>query len=954
MKMKLRSNIYALTIIMTATLAACGSGNDSTSDANANRQLTIITDYPALEGLEHSDTVKESIEESTSLSSEEKAFALSSLDALGVPLATDGIERSAINAAVIDPNFSIDDSEKFFTLDTVNGITVTRTDINDIYAGLTLSNGAPTYRNAKIYASMMATTNERSFPILTDGRGSHAAIASRFYSGRTAFFSKDNWLIDMANSSTQTSGEKIFYKNLLNWLTFENPNGYKNKLITNTPMNVWAMPGTISTMTAIPNLAVTVKELPANVDAGDIDPAVYPLLIITEAMTDEQIDVLKNYLANGGAILGSRNLWSLSPGIENKNLYGIDIMKYPYIKFMKEAGAEPIQNALMVDGLFKGYPLLPTMNVDHVSIAYPPDAAEATKKVIEGQAISSIKGLVGNNDEDKFIALSTITGRLMSSNPDNLALQSLSSSVGQSFAQKLAQGKVDCNINIYMCAIQRTILENTKPSVKITAHPAATQYPGLSQNSSSSIKTVFITDKIDGTGYARPSTWISTDRWINAGQVVKISLPTNYDSKLDVIIGAQNDFLAKSGNAIQYLERMPKISWRIKLQPGLNKIATPAGGNIFLVATEKLTGKTTPVTIEQAIAVPHFVLGTSDPAKFMTDVKASDVPYIEFESNRFRLIIPNSSGKSILDPVKLANGWDQQMTWTDELLGHSAPTVNDIHQSISVKHVIVLDKQISAGWMHANYPIMYPDVLPIRNDIANVNNPNGIGTGWGDPHEYGHNFQTQQITNERNLISLPPLFAYNFAPNRDISNNLLALHHQFKRKQVDRLTVNGDYATAWAFLSKSNRDFSQVGFWDGLTFFSQYNLRYGWEFHTAFFRKYREHAYNVKRDPDISKVSLKLLHTDNPSLQDQYDAFALFASKASGYDQRENLAKWGIPISANVNQAIAAWRYPSDDKITQLRNDCTTAKLKDSSLVCIQPGDSSLPPMMTDRPVAIN
>jgi hypothetical protein len=946
---------FALSLIMSAALAGCGAGGNSDTSSNGNSdELTAITEYPALEGTEHGESVREAIEESTTMSSEEKSFALSALDEIGITVSTDGLERSTINSAVMDPSFSINDSEKFFTLNTTDGVTVVRSDINQIYAGLTPTNGSPTYRNTPLTVTLMTTTNERSFPILTDGRGSHAAIAGRFYSGKTVFFGKDNWLNDMANSTTQTSGEKLFYKNLLSWLTAENPNGYAQKLAANGRMNVWAMPSSISSAAALPNLAITVKPLPNDTNAGVIDPRVYPLLILTETMTDAQIDVVKDYLASGGAVLGARNLWWLTPGTAVKDLYGNDLLKYPYIKFMKEAGAAPAQNAVMFNGLVNGYPLLPTMGVDHVSIAYPPDASEMTKRILNGTAISSVNGLVGNTDDDKFVALSTIMGRLAISNPGNLAFQDVNSYVEQTFAQKMSQGKVDCNANIYLCALQRSILENVTPNAKTKAHPAAAIYPKLSAITTTPAKIVTVTDKVFGTGYATPAAWISTDRWINAGQVVKITVPTTTDPKLDVIIGAQTDLLTKSGNAIQYLERLPKISWRVKLQPGVNKIATPAGGNIFLVATEAMKNKITPVSIEQAIEAPHFVLGTTNPTKFLSDVKTSDVPYIEFESNRFRLIIPNSSAKQITDPVKLANGWDQQMTWTDELLGHSGTTATDIHQSSPVKQIIVLDKQLAYGWMHAGYPIMYPDLPNIAKDMANSENPNGIGTGWGDPHEYGHNYQYPRVTNERTLSSLPTLFPYSFAPNNDISNNILALHHQFKRKQVDRLTVDGEFTTAWNFLTKPNRDYSQAGFWDGLTFFAQYHLRYGWEFHTAFFRKYREHAYNVKRDPDIAKLSLKLLPADNPSKQEQYDTFALFATKTSGFDQRANLTKWGIPISPSVAQVIAGWKYPSDEQITQLRSDCTKAKAKNSSLVCIQPGDSSLPPMVTDRPTSSN
>jgi hypothetical protein len=952
MKNSVKLGTYtALAAAVLVAITACGSGSGSGS-GSGDAGVAIAEDYPLLEGQSHHTRIEE-IAEDENLTVDErrlmiKAFESSSTtDVSQIASTTDvsQIDASAsVENAVLDPTFSplLSPEEKFFTVDSATQTTVTRNDINEIYANVIDSGN----RWADSYTlNLLYQANERSFPVISDGRGGHLVMAGRFGLGRTAVVTHDSFL------STKTTADSKIFENLLTWLTFNNPNGYSERKAGGQKMRILAR-SDASNLDEIPNSSVDrVNKF------GVIDVNVYPLVLVTESVTDDEIENIQKYVANGGAIIFARTTWNIRLDGEFAAAYGNDLKAYPMMRWLKKAGY-----GLSGDWAWKGvtegeFPVLRTLTKAHVTAAYPVEAAENVSKLLKGSSLppNVLEGYAGKDTNEKIDSIYHVGSMLTKTNPGNKVLATNWNIVDNRFAMELAsKGKVDCDaIDLsQICTFMRSYLSKLTPApTALTAtltNKSAGIFPGLAIGNKVNARVVV--DSAKGTGYSVPGTWVSTDRWANAGEVINIVIPTSETSPdLEVIIGATTDYLPKANNAERYLYRLPKASWKVKLFPGSNKIVTPAGGQIFLSATSKKENKNLTVDIEGAIPSLRFKLGETDPAAFKNSADKNKVPYFEIEGEFVRLFVPsNHLAKFAAKPVDVTSSWNNKRQASNIFLGLTDKTdTPTVHSPSPVKTAIVVDKQISVGHYHSGYPIGFP--IEVGKDVASKGT-----TGWADAHEWGHNLQGTHNLDVIHPITgnFSPLYPLNFAPNGEVTNNLLPLWDEYTRNVPLRLDIEKEgYTAAWKFVNTPGNDFSKTSHWDALVFYHQYNLRYGWDFYSKFFRKYRDHAFGTKVDQAIGDFQVKIRPDQSPSRQDHIDAFALFASRTSGFNQIGNLRAWGMSISSNVEAKILSWNYPIDDKITYVRGDCLEMQKKSPDLQCYQPGDASLAAPVYERPV---
>lgn len=942
---------YTWMAALCISVVACGGSSDGTS-SSADSNSDAYAYSQNIEGADHGDSLTEQIEASTTLTNEEKQSLLDSLT-LNSATDTSAVEvRALAENAVLDPNLSpmLAPEEKFFTIDEATQTTVTRDDIDTIYSGV---NASDTNRwfTEPMYAELLLSTNERTFPVVTDGRGGHLVMAGRYGNGRTVFTRTNKFVTNIAAKKSATDLQ--LFENLLSWLTENNTAGYKASKLAGQKMKVLVLDG-VTEFDRIDTLKIT-----KTTGFDFIDPNTYPMIVVGESVKDSEVSVIDDYVAQGGAVFYARLTWYQKPRGEVATLYGDNFAAYPMTRWMRKAGYG-LSSRVFRDAFVDGWPMLNFVSRDNVTAAYPPEAAEKYMKLIKGDNLeATLTGYVGKTDAEKFEAMGKIAGLLASTNPGNNALVQAWNTTDTVFSTALRKGKVDCDAaSLAMaCSFMRSYSELLTPAAHANVSAMTTKsaeiFPGKASGTKQTA-TVTVSSEKNGIGYNVPGTWVSTDRWINAGEELNISVPiteTNVD--LDVIVGAQSDYLSNtSPNSIKYLERLPKVSWRVKLKPGANKIVTPAGGLVFLTATKKYSNRTLDVQVIGGIPSLRFKLGETDPAVFLADSKNSTVPFFEMEGERIRIIMPSSVlATFVTSPAKLTSAWDDKRSASDTYLGLTDPAGStSVNSPSAVKELIVMDQQISAGFLHANYPVMYP--VAIAKSMVTIG-VLGVGEGWGDPHEWGHNMQTNNIvTTNHPVVTMGPLYPYNFAPSRDITNNLLSLWDGYKNGQKTRLDQEPEgYPSAWKFIGTPGNDFNKLTFWDGLTFFHQYSMRYGWDFHGMVLKKYREHAYNVRPDATFADLNIKITPEKSPSKQDQIDAFALFTSRVSGFDQRANMKAWGLPITQAVSDRIASWAYPSDEQITWMRSDCSNMRKTNPTLKCIQPGDASLSPMVFERSV---
>ncbi|WP_214229456.1 M60 family metallopeptidase [Pedobacter sp. B4-66] len=242
----------------------------------------------------------------------------------------------------------------------------------------------------------------------------------------------------------------------------------------------------------------------------------------------------------------------------------------------------------------------------------------------------------------------------------------------------------------------------------------------------------------------------STGFYAPAGELIKIIVPQGADG-LSVQVGGHTDDLTGQMN----LKRDPLIYTRKQLYPGANFIRNPYGGTIYINAA---FGIERPVefTITGAVKSPDFVLGKSNDAEWIKEVRASTVPWLELRSKRVIFLIPRDflirnfdSAKPLTNPTALMNAWNTVFEEDyNKWMGLSDNAIDNRDRSPQGTWREVLDIQPSVGYGHSGVPGA-PAVVATMDDewfnsIVSIDQLLH-GANWGTYHEFGHNCQQHSI-----------------------------------------------------------------------------------------------------------------------------------------------------------------------------------------------------------------
>ncbi|TMS07173.1 TRPM8 channel-associated factor-like protein [Larimichthys crocea] len=144
-----------------------------------------------------------------------------------------------------------------------------------------------------------------------------------------------------------------------------------------------------------------------------------------------------------------------------------------------------------------------------------------------------------------------------------------------------------------------------------------------------------------------------------------------------------------------------------------------------------------PVVYNHRIKIDVNTAGVTTAAEW-SKLRKAPAPWAELEFDNIILTVPSDYARNLDNPDELAAHWNEIMKAIADLAAkpHEFPR----------KERFVTDVQISAGWMHAGYPVMaHNHSAPELVDVTNAWS-NGI---WGPIHELGHNQQ-------RSCWELPP------------------------------------------------------------------------------------------------------------------------------------------------------------------------------------------------------
>ncbi|RYG26031.1 hypothetical protein EON82_04960, partial [bacterium] len=190
-----------------------------------------------------------------------------------------------------------------------------------------------------------------------------------------------------------------------------------------------------------------------------------------------------------------------------------------------------------------------------------------------------------------------------------------------------------------------------------------------------------------------------------------------------------------------------------------------------------------------------------------------------------------------------------------------------------------VDRQISAGYMHAGYPIMtWEDVSETFTDIAKLR---GRGATWGFFHELGHNFQegpwtfdgTGEVTN--NLFSLYASEKLNGITPAEYGVAHPAMAPEAQKKRLEAYLAKGAKFEDW----KSDPFLA-------LTMYAQLREAFGWEPFTKAFAAYRRDG--IRPQGELA----------------QHDAWMVQMSRATGRNLGPFFQAWGVPTSESARKSL--------------------------------------------------
>ena len=406
------------------------------------------------------------------------------------------------------------------------------------------------------------------------------------------------------------------------------------------------------------------------------------------------------------------------------------------------------------------------------------------------------------------------------------------------------------------------------PLVKVRRHPAAEHFPGAVPTDAPRVsRRVELVPGVSG--------WQSTGLYAAPGDVVEIKVPTSFDARgYAVRIGAHIDELYHH----ESWKRAPQISRRFRLIAHESRVANAFGGLIYIECPGDADGMSE-VSISGAVEAPRFVLGVTRSEDWKRRIRSLPGPWAELASSKIIVTVPSASVRTVDDPEALMRFWDR---------------ISDAHATLAAIPLerrrperFVADIQISAGYMHAGYPIMtHLDAAKPMTQLDVLRQGS-----WGLLHELGHNHQSSDWT---------------FDGTGEVTCNLFALHAidticepptgTRGHSAVDKPPSFEEYVKRGAKFDEWKRDPFLA-----LQMYVQLQREFGWEPFQRVFAEYRQLGAGERPKGDAEKR----------------DQWLVRFSRTCGRNLGPFFEAWGVPTSEGARASIAdlpAWT-PAPDAV---------------------------------------
>jgi len=392
------------------------------------------------------------------------------------------------------------------------------------------------------------------------------------------------------------------------------------------------------------------------------------------------------------------------------------------------------------------------------------------------------------------------------------------------------------------------------------ACPMAVEFPGSPSDGATAVTKKLSID---------PNTprWHSTGLYAKAGDVIDVSFPAfAVNQNLKVRIGCHTDQLWH----LKEWKRAPQIAVSVPVTTQTLKVTSAFGGLIYIDVPDKNRLKPFEITIRGGIPAPRFVMGETTEEEWKTQ-RTLPGPWAEIGSEKLIITIPSESIRQYDDPAALMTFWDQVLDACADLA--------TIPVERASPERIVTDVQISAGYLHAGYPIMGP--TSTIKELLDVQTLRSKGN-WGYYHELGHNHQKPEWTWDglgEVTVNLFTMYAL------DTLNPGASHHSEVQIERQKKMVV----------------EFEKTGQLDGpfpmLIPYTQLRMEFGWEPFKKVFAEYRALPENERPK----------------TLQEKKDQWLIRFSRAANRNLGPFYEYWKLGNSEEARQAVSnlpAWDPP--------------------------------------------
>ena len=389
----------------------------------------------------------------------------------------------------------------------------------------------------------------------------------------------------------------------------------------------------------------------------------------------------------------------------------------------------------------------------------------------------------------------------------------------------------------------------------VEAHPAAAQFPGAVPKKARRVwRKLEIDTAVPG--------WHSTGLYAAPGEVVRVK----GDEKLRIRIGCHKDRLWNKSK----WRRAPEITREFPIEKREKPTAAACsfGGPIYVVVPPRCRLGRVSVEIAGAVEAPLYVHGKTDLKEWREKIRHRPGPWAELATDKVIITVPSKVVRGVENPHELMVFWNEVMDACADLAARP-------HERNRPERYVA-DEQISAGYMHAGYPIMtHLDAAPRFVNLEHLKTKGD----WGMFHEMGHNHQHKDWT---------------FGGTGEVTCNLFSLYvletccpgatghkatsPEAMANRIKKYKGNGSKFEQWKrepFLA--------------LIMYRQLQQAFGWEAYKKVFAEYRDLANDQRPKNDDQKR----------------DQWMVRFSRMVGKNLGPFFESWGVPTSKEARDSIA-------------------------------------------------